>query len=178
MPFLYSPGHPLSVAELTAARLDGHLSGIGDAFMPTDIPESAQLRAAVLRSVVPPRLALCRSSAAWVHGAGSAPPDTHHLQRAAAERVRLQPPPGFVFHDVATVDGDVIRISGVAVTAPACTIADMARTGEDEARLTDLVLLHPESVPAALQSLQRAGRLPGKRDALRRLREFYDEVTR
>lgn len=178
MPFLYSPGHPLSIAELSAARIDGDLHSIAHAFMPSDIPESAPLRAAVLRALVPPRLALCRSSAAWVHGAGSEPPDLHHLQRAVPERVRVQTPIGVVFHDVATGAADITSIAGVAVTTVTCTIADMARTDTDDPRLVDLVTLHPEELPAAVAHLERAGRLPRKRPGLRRLREFYDDVTR
>lgn len=178
MAFLYSPGQELSIAELSAARIDGDLSGIADAFMPSDIPESAPLRAAALRALVPARLALCRTSAAWVHGAGSAPPVLHHLQRAVPERLRVQTPVGVVFHDVTTAPDDIIVLAGVAVTTLTCTIADMARTDTDDPRLADLVAMHPEQLPPAIAHLERAGRLPGKRPGLRRLRALYDDVTR
>lgn len=63
-PFLYFAGDRLSTAELTAARLDGDVVEIGEAFMPADAVETRELRAASLRSFVRDTLAVTHESAA------------------------------------------------------------------------------------------------------------------
>ncbi|MGC5083468.1 hypothetical protein, partial [Escherichia coli] len=67
-PFLYFPGERLSLAELTAACLDGLLAPIGEGFMPADAVETTWMRARSLAPLVGERWAAVRVSAAWVHG--------------------------------------------------------------------------------------------------------------
>ncbi len=68
-PFLYFPGDRLSRTELSAARLDGHVVEVGEAYMPADAVETRELRAGSARPWLSAALALTHESAAWVHGA-------------------------------------------------------------------------------------------------------------
>ena len=47
-PFLYQIDDRLSLAELTAARLDGHLVELGEAYIPADAVETLGLRAGLV----------------------------------------------------------------------------------------------------------------------------------
>ena len=49
-PFLYFADERLSPAELSAARLDGHLVELGEAYIPADAVETRGLRAGSLRA--------------------------------------------------------------------------------------------------------------------------------
>ena len=50
--FLHLPGDRLSRAELCAARLDGDVVEIGEAYAPADLVETAALRIASLAPLV------------------------------------------------------------------------------------------------------------------------------
>ena len=75
---LYLPGAPLSLPELTAARIDGLLIEVGDGYMPPDIPEGPAARLASLAPILSPGYAASGPTAAWVHGVGDGPPRCHH----------------------------------------------------------------------------------------------------
>lgn len=184
-PFLYFPGERLSLAELTAACLDGLLAPIGEGFMPADAVETTWMRARSLAPLVGDRWAAVRVSAAWVHGGVDAEPLRHHVQRAAAERVRPLREPSVIVHDVRIPAGDLVTIAGVRVSSPARTLVDLARS-------PDAVDLHaarswaraaPDVLGDARAWLARHPRYPyGRRagevlDAVRQPRD-QDEVTR
>ena len=178
MTFVYLPGAALSPAELSAARLDGHLSAVGEGFMPTDAPETAAHRVAVAAQGIPSALALCRQTAAWVHGAGSMEPAVRHVQRVGPRRLRIDLPRGVLLHDLMCPPEDLVTIGGIAVTGVCRTLSDLARLGEDAALLEDLAHLHPETLPEAVAELRDAHRRPGRRRALAALERLYEEVTR
>lgn len=67
---LYLPGTRLSLPELTAARLDGHVVELGDAYVPADTVEGVDARAASVAAGIPDRMGACGPTAAWIHGAG------------------------------------------------------------------------------------------------------------
>ncbi|MEV7769667.1 hypothetical protein [Microbacterium sp. NPDC086615] len=132
-PFLFFPGERLSLAELTAACLDGVLVAIGEGYMPADAAETTWMRARSLGPLAGERLAAVRLSAAWVHGGALVEPSPHHLQRSSGRRARLAGSGRVVYHDVLLDPADVVDIAGVAVSTPTRTLADLARLGHHDA---------------------------------------------
>lgn len=187
-PFLYFSDEGLSLAELTAARLDGDLIDVGEAFMPTDAVETSALRAASLGRLIPPAVALTHVSAAWIHGAISAPPSRHTVQRLSRVRTHVRDP-RLVYRDRAVPIDDVTVIGGVSVTTPARTLADLVRDlcrGEVRSRpaIEAMALWNPDLAGETAQWLQHAPPLHFKRPALVFLRLLagrepaQEEVTR
>ncbi len=186
-PYLLFAGDSLSSAELSAARLDGHLVEVGEGYMPADAVETAWLRAGSLAPVVGEFLAATHLSAAWVHGALADPPARHTVQRAVARRLHHVIGRRFRYRDPRIDEEDLVRIAGVRVTAAARTLADLARTPDDECRRAAALLAvrDPASVPAALEWFDRHGVVPYKRPAQALLRGILsdrmpdqEEVTR
>ena len=167
-PFLYFPGERLSLAELTAACLDGLLAPIGEGFMPADAVETPWMRARSLAPLVGERCAAVRASAAWVHGGISAEPARHHVQRASAERVRPPRAARVVAHDVRILPSDVVTIAGVRVSSPERTLVDLARSRDDDDRAAARVWADadPDVAAAAEAWLVRHPRFPYGRRAL------------
>ncbi|MFJ6679393.1 SAM-dependent methyltransferase [Microbacterium sp. NPDC091382] len=181
-PFLYFAGERLSTAELTAARMDGDLVEIGDAFMPADAVETRELRAASFRPVGGPERAVTHASAAWVHGAVPDPPLVHSLQRAGRRRASFPVDARIRFRDVALPSHDVEMISGVAVTTPVRTLIDLIREasiGASAHRLVDDMLAwRPDLLDDAVSWIEHAGPVHHKRAAAAELRRRQEEVTR
>ena len=179
-PFVYFAGQRLSGAELAAARLDGDLVEVGEGYMPADAVETADLRAASLAPLVGRTLAATHLSAAWVHGALDAPPARHRVQRFVARR--LSPPTDVRvrYSDVRLDAGDADVICGVAVTSPARTLADLARSRDDAHRdaAVRLMAIAPELREAALAWLAAAGPVPDKRPAAVFLRGHIPPIAR
>lgn len=131
-PFLYFAGDRLSPAELSAARLDGHVVELGDAYIPADAVETTALRAGSLRGILGDTLAATHLTAAWIHGALHEPPARHTIQRAVSRRVSHLPGGvRFVYRDLAVDPGDLSELGGVRVTTPVRTLADLSRVPED-----------------------------------------------
>lgn len=171
-PFLYGADDRLSTAELSAARLDGHLVEIGDVFMPADAVETRSLRAESLRPLLGDTLAATHLSAAWVYGAIPEPPSRHAVQRAVDRRLHHVLGNRLVYRDMCIDRADVTKIGGVWVSTPARTVADLARvtdaTHAEAARL--LVCAAPELGAEAERWLLSRGQLPFKSAALSLLR--------
>jgi hypothetical protein len=129
-PFLYFPGERLSLAELTAACLDGVLVAIGAGYMPADAAETGWMRARSLAPLTGPRLALVRRSAGWVHGGVLVEPSPHHLQRSGERRVRVTHDVRVIYHDVRLDPSDTMEVAGLAVATPTRALADLARLDE------------------------------------------------
>lgn len=183
-PFLYLVGDRLSHTELSAARIDGDLVEVGDAFIPADAVETPGLRAASLRTLVSPRLAVTRASAAWVHGALAEPPVRHWVQRATARRLRAVVDRRLRYSDTALPAAHLVSIAGLFVTTPERTLADAVRAhiaGDAEAAaLVDaLVDWAPGLASRTAEWIAGVPALRHRRPALRRLRELaQDDVTR
>ncbi|WP_439593311.1 hypothetical protein [Microbacterium sp.] len=170
-PFLYFADDRLSPAELSAACLDGHLVGLGDAYLPADAVETAALRAGSLRGILGETLAATHLSAAWIHGALAEPPARHTVQRAVTRRVHAPLAPRIVYRDPAVDHADLVRIGGVAVTSAVRTLADLARVA-DAAHDRAAALLAAEVDGLALRAvawLDDRASLPHKRRARQRL---------
>ncbi|SBS75124.1 SAM-dependent methyltransferase [uncultured Microbacterium sp.] len=186
-PFLYYAGDRLSTAELTAARLDGDLVEIGEAFMPADAVETRELRAGALRALVGDTVAVTRVSAAWVHGAVADPPMRHCVQRRSARRIAAVIDARLDYRDLQLPPPDVMMISGVAVTTPVRTLVDLVRDlvgrpDADPSAVDALCAWQPALVPGAVAWLECSGPVHFKRPALAYLRERIttpqEDVTR
>ncbi|HYP73728.1 MAG TPA: SAM-dependent methyltransferase [Microbacterium sp.] len=186
-PFLYFADDRLSTAELTSARLDGDLVELGDAFLPADAVETAELRAASLRACVPDTLAVTRTTAAWVHGAIPEAPVRHCVQRMSATRLHHVRGARLDYRERLLTADAVTRIGGVWVTTPERTLADLARAlqaGEPTAAaIEQMIVWRPHLVTAALALLAQGPRTLHKRPAQAYLRARWagaaqEEVTR
>ncbi len=174
-PFLYFPDDRLSRPELMAARLDGHVVEIGDAYMPADAIETRELRAGSLRAAVGTQLALTHESAAWVHGAIDDPPHRHCVQRRTETRLHHVLDHRLRYRDLRLPPADGMNLAGVVVSTPARTLVDLIRdrvirdsSGEEVVRR--VVSRDPELVDAAIDWFHRAGPVHHKRAALAYLR--------
>lgn len=174
---IYRPGDKLALAELCSARLDGHLVEIDEAYMPADTVEGTTARALAVSAFVPEGTAAMGPTAAWIHGAGDAPPLTHHIQRALSRRIRVTMMPRREYHEIHLPGTDSMRIAQLTLTTPVRTLVDLARMSQARADflpwLGDLVAILPaESAGEAHDRLRAQGSLPGKRHGLRLLAEL------
>lgn len=164
---LYVPGHRLSLPELSAARLDGDVVEIGDAYIPADLLESPDVRASSVAGFVQEGTAASGPTAAWIHGAGDAPPSVHHVQRARVRRVRPRPSLRVVFHDTALDAEDLMQLGGIAVAAPSRTMLDLVLALHRDADALSWVESLAEAIPTVLaetrNALESLERVPGTR---------------
>lgn len=175
-PFLYFADDRLSTPELMAARLDGHLIEVGEGFMPADAVETRELRAGSLRTLTAPGLAFTHASAAWVHGGPPDAPHRHCVQRASARRRPHLLDRRLRYRDGRLPIADIVVISGVAVTIPERTLADLVRDGvfydsADTDAVDAMIAAHPGLVRATLAWLEHAGPIHRKRWAAAYLRD-------
>ncbi|MCK2021717.1 SAM-dependent methyltransferase [Microbacterium sp. kSW2-24] len=168
--FLYLPGQRLTLPELTAARLDGDVVDIGEAFIPADLVEGADVRAASIATIVHPGTAVCGPSAVWVHGACDAPPNPHHLRRAVARRIRAVQSPRVRYHDTPLPAEDLVLIGGIPITTPERTLIDLALGSHREPALdrwAHMLIEHdPGLIGTARERIRTLRRVPGSRRAL------------
>jgi hypothetical protein len=163
----------LPLEELQAARLDGEVYMIGEAFAPIDEVEQARHRAHSLRAMMVPRLIAERMSAAWIHGARDRAPASHEFCVSHSARVRVPSPRRFHLREVVLGPGDTETIGGVMVTTPLRTAIDLARGqafGDAEAEvLRSLLRVHQLSVDECRREIEQRHKLAGKRNALVRI---------
>ncbi len=169
---MYYTDDRLSLSELCAARLDGHVVEVGDAYTPADTVETPALRAASMRDLLGPLLAATHLSAAWIHGALPEPPARHTVQRAVPHRIHYVIHRRLHYRDLQIERADLVRIGGVVVSSPVRTVADIARLDDAEHRraLEGFVAQDPLLAHAALRWLEGAGRMPNKISAIELLR--------
>jgi hypothetical protein len=167
-PFLYFADERLSIAELSAARLDGDLVELGEAYIPADAVETRALRAGSLRSILGDTLAATHLSAAWVHGALHDPPARHTVQRAVARRLHHVMGRRFVYRDLSVDVDDLLVLGGVWVTTPVRTLADLVRVPDPSHRYAAALMAaaDPQLPAEAIDWLRRHPSLPHKRAAL------------
>lgn len=183
-PFVFFAHDRLSPAELSAARLDGHLVELGEGYLLADAVETVAMRAASLAPLLREHHAASLLSAAWVHGAIDEPPARHTACRANGHRRSEMSHPRVVVLETTVDPADVVVYGDVRVTSAARTLADLARAAvSDQRGLTraariaaqQMVSRALSSPEAAAESLKRSRRLPpGGRDALRFLAELED----
>lgn len=170
-PFLYYVDDRLSLAELTAARLDGDVVELGEAFIPADAVETRALRAGSLALLLGDTLAASHLTAAWVHGALPDPPARHTVQRAVPRRLNRTPTRRLVYRDLPIDGDDLERIGGALVTTRLRTLVDLARVEDDAYSRAARLLADGDTalVGDAVDRLER-GSLPHKRAAIALLR--------
>ena len=125
--FIYFAGDALSIAELSAASLDGHLVGLGEGFMPADAVETPAMRAASLRSLMGETKAASLLTAAWIWGAIPSAPARHSAHRAVAHRLHHVVDRRLVLHDVYLADDARVRLGGVWVSTPLHSLIALVR---------------------------------------------------
>lgn len=165
--FLYVPGERLSQSELSAARIDGHVVEVGDAYVPADLIEGPDVRASTIATLVRPGTAASGPTAAWIHGAGDAPPAVHHIRRCVERRIRAVSSSRLVFHDTVVPSSDLQQIGEVLVSTPMRTMLDLATTLHRDPRVLTwmdrLAIVFPEAPEAAGDALRGMSRVPGSR---------------
>lgn len=118
--------HPADVGAVAWHLLlrDGHLVRLrGDVALPAGVRATPALRAAALAPVVPPRCAVARAAAVWVHVGGD-PPARVDLVAPRGARVPAAAP-GRVATTAALPDADVVVLGGVRVTTRRRTAVDL-----------------------------------------------------
>lgn len=167
-PFLYFADERLSRAELCAARLDGHVVEIDDAYMPADAVETPALRAGSLRDLLGDTLAASHLTAAWVHGALVEPPRRHTVQRAVPRRLHHVFGRRIRYRESPVEENDLVTLGGVRVTSPVRTLIDLARVPDDAhaAAARALADAVPGLARAAIDRVVVSARHPHKRTAL------------
>lgn len=175
-PFLYYAGDRLSHAELMSARLDGDVVEIGEAYMPADAVETAEIRAGSLRDLAGENLAFTHESAAWVYGALDDPPKRHSIQRYAPTRPHHILDARVRYRDVRLPAADARAVAGVIVSTPVRTVIDLLRDrvirdGASTATVEALLRGDTTLAAAAIEWSLHSAPLPHKRAAVAFLRE-------
>jgi len=166
--FLYFADEQLSLAELSAARLDGHLVELDEAYIPADAVETRELRGGSLTELLGDTLAATHLTATWVHGALHDPPTRHTVQRAVSRRLHHVLGRRLHYRDLSVDPVDLVKIGGVWVTRPVRTLADLARVADDDHAHAAMLLADavPGLATEATSWLRTHGALPNKRSAL------------
>jgi hypothetical protein len=181
LPRLLDPA-VLPLAELHAARLDGELYRVGDAFATVDTPDTAELRAAAFRLSAPRAAVADRSTAAWIHGARAGPPSPLQVCVDSAHRVSARSLHGLDVRQCILARGDVVRLGDAQVTSPLRTVVDLLRTVSRftpaiAIELLALLDLSGADTAACRERIGRQDRSPGTRRALARLAALGDAAA-
>ena len=162
----------LSPAELQAARLDGEVYDLAEAYCLIGELESPAHRARAALRARSPRLIAELGTAAWVWGAA---PEPLHLEFAVLPeaRARLSPAHRITVREIVYDDGDVVALDGYRVTTPLRTILDLARFAEpfDSATVARLAVIARLSLDDCLASLESRSGIPAKNRARENLRQ-------
>ncbi|MCP2372103.1 hypothetical protein BJ978_002779 [Agromyces terreus] len=172
----------LSIAELCAARLDGDLHRVADAWVPIDEPDLPALRAQVIASGAPSDLVVERMSAAWVHGAVLAPPRRAQFCVPIDARVAIDASATFEFREVRIAGNEIELIGGVRCTNAVRTAYDLLRDASiDDAHAVKIVAhmltQRADLAPSLHDRLDVARRIPHRALALRRLRSAVADAV-
>jgi len=164
----------LTLAELCAARIDGELFRIDDAWAPIDEPDLPGLRAAVVARRAPRALIVERLSAAWVHGAIDAPPQVAQFCVPHRARVAVVTAHAAVVREVTITDDELVSFDGVVCTDRLRTAFDLLRDPslDDDAVepvVARMISAIDDLVPRLHERLAGANRLPHRSLALGRL---------
>ncbi|MGO1838889.1 MAG: hypothetical protein ACTH0E_05145 [Candidatus Microbacterium stercoravium] len=131
-------GSPLSVAELSAALLDGDLARVSrTAYASSALPPSVLLRASAAREFVPDGYAATRTTAAWIHGALAREPDPHHAHVLEGVPLRRHWRHGLIAHTWRVPLVDVTSIATTRVTTLERTYYDVARASIEDPTSSD-----------------------------------------
>jgi hypothetical protein len=170
--------HPtdLPLAELWAARLDGELFAVDEAFIPIDTPESPEHRARSLSVHCRDRLIAEQLTAAWIWGAAPNPPAKHELCARITARRRSFVVQRSTVREVVIEDDEICELGGILVTSPLRTTIDFARAVDtfdtaDAAIVSALIDIGGLTLPDIVHALNRRRNLPHKVRALKRVKQ-------
>ncbi|MFB2581984.1 type IV toxin-antitoxin system AbiEi family antitoxin [Herbiconiux sp. P15] len=181
LPFVLD-SRSLPAVELAAARLDGAVRRLGDAFLPLDVRETPALRAATIAHLVPPGLVLERRSAAWLLGAHPHFSLPLQLCVPSTRRIRYQRAAEHMVRQVRVGEAECVGIGGLTTTGPERTALDLVRWeavfDRAAAMAVSTLLLAAEATPDdAIRRLGCTPHLPHKHRALDRLRSLQQLPT-
>ncbi|MFF1572176.1 hypothetical protein ACFVWR_05470 [Leifsonia sp. NPDC058292] len=164
----------LSLAELCAARLDGELFSVGDAFVLLDTPDTAELRAGAFHRSAPRGVVADRLTASWIHGVRATPPAPWQVCGDSARRISATAAQGIDLRQCVLGRGDVEVLGDARVTTPLRTAVDLLRivprfTRQWATEILALLELDDTGFDACRRSLRRHPHSPGNRRALERL---------
>jgi len=162
-------------AELQAARLDGELYDLGDAFCPIDELEAPRHRARAAIGRRSRRLIAELGTAAWIWGAA---PEPTSLQFAVTPdaRARLSPGQHVTVREIVFAPNDLTALDGVKVTNPIRTAVDLARFQEpfDSGSVTRLAAIAKFALSDCLAILEGRSAIPSKNRAISNLTAALD----
>ncbi len=157
-------------AELQAARLDGEVYDLGDAFCPIDELEAPRHRARAAIGQRSRRLIAELGTAAWVWGAA---PEPTRLQFAVTPdaRARLSPDQHVTVREIVFAPSDLVELDGVTVTTPQRTAIDLARFREPfvPETVTRLAAIAEFTLADCLATFESRSGIPSKNRAIRNL---------
>ncbi|MFF2369471.1 hypothetical protein [Agromyces sp. NPDC058110] len=173
----------LSIAELCAARIDGDLFALADAWAPIDEPDLPALRALAVAHGARRDLIVERMSAAWVHGACVSLPRRAQFCVPADARISIISDPGIVVREVRLSDDEVTLIGGVRCTTVVRTAFDLLRdpTTDDLEAIDAVAMLlteHPALEAEVRERLDTTTRVPFTARASSRLDRASDARRR
>jgi hypothetical protein len=176
-PVLHAGDLPL--AELFAARLDGELVAIDEAFAPIDARRGPEERAWAAGRFWPQRLIAERATAAWIWGATADPPARHQLCASKDARARPPVPARSSVREVVIAADEYTLLGTVRVTTPLRTMVDLARfaTGfdaSDVGAVRFLAAFGGVRLDDCRRALDRRRNLPAKKLAWSRLSAVLD----
>lgn len=165
----------LTWVELQAARLDGELYPLADAYCLIGELESPAHRARSVLGTRSNRLIAELDTAAWIWGA-SAQSASPRFAVTPDARARLSPDQHAKVREVVYDDVDLVDLDGVRVTTPLRTMIDLARFDEPfrpqiVAQLAAIANLH---LADCLASLEARPGIPAKKRAKANLKAALD----
>ncbi|MGO4105751.1 type IV toxin-antitoxin system AbiEi family antitoxin [Leifsonia sp. YAF41] len=116
----------LPIAELSSARLDGELFGLGELWCPIDVRVEPATRALAIARLLPRRAIVELSSAAWIYGVAPEPAQ-HRVCVDTRARAVIPSSPRFQVRELRQVSEDTQLIGGISVTTPLRTAIDLTR---------------------------------------------------
>lgn len=182
---IYHPGDRLSLPELMAARLDGHVIEVGSAFMPFDTIENARARALSLRPEIrgaEASLAFVGETAAWIHGAVHEPPDCVFVQRTGASFTRPKRSKRIRYFQAILGRSQREQLADIWVSTPQRTLIDLCRRPdlEGEYAAAAMIVRFPqlaEGLKDSLGELTRANVERAEEQAAAMQRELSAPVS-
>lgn len=156
-PKLLTTDYNLSVAELSAACLDGEIYAVGDSFSPVDVQATPALRTASISNLIPKEFAFSVQSAAWIHGWTTTLSTPITAQRISKKRIRFYPERGLYLSDVYIAAEHIDKYIYGAVTTPLRTVYDLARSGKAELQemIWSAAIVDMPLVQSALEQLRK-----------------------
>lgn len=174
LPSLLIDGHEFSIAELSAARLDGDVVGVGSAFAPAGALVDHRHRAAAIAADVPPAGIVVGRSAAWLQSGFGRPPLPIEIGVSGPATRWSRPYRNARSMRVRPEHRETVGIAGatVAVLTPVAVVLDLARVAPeagDDALIRAVLERCGVAMDEVFDALARWTHLPGKREVVARL---------